>query len=226
MWHCCIPHPVLIKKNSCLYDNVMFRRSHLLYSNYSSAMRGSICRDMKCRRYRYAIVSAAQFSSDAPHQEYSFYQGFYSKKLKFLRRISLTSSVLSAVGLPIVIGLGIGGMSMAAKISIASTAAVASFGSTAILHAITHPYITDMKYVDADPVSDRFKVKATRLNLFGNPRTTEFYLDDMKEVKVTSHPYANFEVNGKYYYVRHESIENGLLRNKIESRCSNKNLQN
>jgi hypothetical protein len=158
-------------------------------------------------------------------KEYPFYEGFYSKKLKMLRRISISSSFFSVVGLPLVISLGTGDMSVAAKISIASTAVVASVGSTAILHAITHPYVTSLSYVDEEGNGDEnsaFKFKATRLTIFGNPKFNNILLSEMKEVRVTDHPYANFQINGKYYYVRHDSIENDILREKIAERCNKK----
>lgn len=166
-------------------------------------------------------------SKQAAIKEYKFYDGFYSEKLKLLRRISITSSFISVFGLPVVISLSTGDMSVAAKISIAATAVVASVGSTAILHAITHPYITTLSYVkgpacEVDNEAGNYRFKAIRMNLFGNPRPSEFSLNDMEMVRVTNHPYANFQVNGKYYYLRHEVIENELLREKISARCTQK----
>lgn len=159
--------------------------------------------------------------------EHKFYDGFYASKLKMLRRISITSSILSVFGLPIVISMSSGDMSVAAKISIASTAVVASVGSTAILQAITHPYITSMSYLkggkhEGDNAAGNYKLKAVRMSILGNPRPSEFSLNDMKEVRVTSHPYANFQIDGKYYYVRPDVIENELLREKISERCNKK----
>ena len=110
------------------------------------------------------------------------------------------------------------------KASIASTAIIASLGSTGILHAITHPYITQLRCIlsvdNSDVVNDDIKLTATTLNLFGNPKTAEFSLYQMHPVRVTQHPYANFQVDGKYYYVRIENVENELLREKLSARCN------
>ena len=156
--------------------------------------------------------------SKSPPKWIEVYKGFYTKKLGLLRKISISSSALSVFGMPVVVALNSGNLSLAAKVMIAGVAISASLGSTAVLHAITFPYVVKLEAKILDDGALRFM--ATRLNLIGKPRTTEFGLDDMQKIKVSQHPYANFKANGEYFYVRHQSIQQEELQMQFAGRCN------
>lgn len=239
--HCVHVHTYKKQKNFCcqiLLESLnyprhcqsMLRNSRLVTQFPSVVAKTCSERSTAVARCAFSTVKQGEVevaSSNKETKDYKFYDGFYSDKLKMLRRISISSSILSLFGLPVVISLSTGDLSTAAKVSIASTAVVASLGSTAILHAITHPYVTSLSYVaggeqNSSTGPGNYRFRAVRLNMLGNPKTSEFSLDEMKEVRVTNHPYANFQINGKYYYVRHEAIDNEELRDKISARCTKK----
>lgn len=125
-----------------------------------------------------------------------------------------------------VISLSGGDLSTAAKLAIGGTAVFASLASTAILHAITFPYVTNLwllpgdnkQRTDSAPSDPRFR--ATTLNLFGNPVTKQFSLSEMEKIKVTSHPYANFRVGKDYYYVRAAGVQPESLSQEFAARCN------
>lgn len=124
------------------------------------------------------------------------------------------------------ISLSGGDLSMAAKLAIGGTAVFASLASTAILQAITFPYVTNLWLLPGSskagsgdtPADPRFR--ATTLNLLGNPVTKQFSLSEMDKIKVTSHPYANFRAGHDYYYVRTAGIEPKALRDEFAARCN------
>jgi hypothetical protein len=125
---------------------------------------------------------------------------------------------------PVVVSLGSSDLSTVAKLAIAGTAVAASVGSTAVLQAITHPYVTSLKYIKDQGVEAKeqggIKFRAVRLNLFGNEVTSEFNLEEMQQVRVTQHPYANFQIRGSYYYVRHQAIEPEALQIQFAAKCN------
>jgi hypothetical protein len=156
-------------------------------------------------------------SSEAP-KWIEVYTGYYAKKLGILRKISISSSALSVVGMPVVVALNSGNLSLAAKVMIAGVAISASLGSTAVLHGITFPYVVKLEATILDDGALRFM--ATRLNLLGKPRFNEFSLDDIQKIKVSQHPYANFQAKGEYFYVRHQSIDQEELQKQFAARCN------
>jgi hypothetical protein len=131
----------------------------------------------------------------------------------------------------VVISLSGGDLSMAAKLAIGGTAVFASLASTAILHAITFPYVTNLwllppaddkgkEGADSAPSESDLRFRATTLNLLGNPVTKQFSLSEMEKIKVTSHPYANFRAGKDFFYVRTAGIQPESLSHQFASRCN------
>jgi hypothetical protein len=90
--------------------------------------------------------SSGRGAIDTPLNENSskklVYEGQFGGKLKWLRRVSFASSLLSVTGIPIIVFSGIGGGSipLAGQVVIVGTALFTSLSSTAFLHAGTHDY--------------------------------------------------------------------------------------
>ena len=159
------------------------------------------------------------------------YHGNYEPKLSLLRRISLFSSVISVIGLPLLITSDFGHNSVPeiGKIAVSVCVMFASVSSTSFLSLISKPYITKMyiinnnngttnssnitnKTSNSDNNKD-IQFIAERLNIFGNIITTTFTYNDIEFIKAVVHPFATFRVKGSgFYYVYGSNFKDDKIK--------------
>jgi len=196
------------------------------YPLYNHLHRGSC----KSEQIRYLCNSLSQSSSLGVEKE--IYVGKYGGKLKTLRRVSISTAIVSLCGFPLIYMLGIdnSSISLVGQFAIVGTAFMTSSTSTAFLHYITGPYVLEMKeFTKENKMEDRF-FEVSRVNLFGNSYHTSFKLSSIEKVNPTQHPFASFEAidfdprrkdsekgKGKksYYYVFGEDLSDKSLQQKM-----------
>lgn len=181
----------------------------------SSAHR-ALARPLRCRSLNCAYFSLSRHllstSSTSPSNSNSksteipkstVYVGPYEYRIRHLRRISLLSSLLSTVCLPLGIYFDLGTtMPMAGQIAIATTVIISSVSSTFFLHMICSPYVTSLQVLNYDPGNPKdTTVAATRINIFGFSYQSRFAVKDMKPVKAYVHPFSSFKIGNDYYYI-------------------------
>ena len=151
----------------------------------------------------YSGKMATRAASSSSSSGETIYSGLFSSRIKWLRRLSLGSSIASASALPLLNVLDIPlRVSATGAVAIFGTAFVTSFSSTIFLHFLTSPYITALRVMDMD----KGLLHATRVNMIGGSIESEFNLKDCAKVNSSIHPFASFVVeieSGKkdYYYV-------------------------
>ena len=160
------------------------------------------------------------------------YNGTYEAKLKRLRRISLFSSVVSSIGLPLVLLLDLTGSSIpyAGQMAISSTVIVVSISSTIFLNFLCKPYVTTLHKlvpyygsksnpeIAPEPVADEpvenVLLESTRLNIFGNPVTSHFYTKEVTFIPKSMHPFATFKIGkNDIYYTYGDNFSDEKLKN-------------
>lgn len=148
------------------------------------------------------------------------YDGKFKSKLQWLRRVSLSSSVLSILGFPIAFQLGAtGSIPLVGQLMIAGTAIFTSVSSTIFLQTITSPYVAQLselqEYSHLPGPQRRFL--AQRINLLGNLATTEFELKNVERVNSSMHPFATFCDTEKkqYYYIFDQDVKDATLKGKL-----------
>lgn len=148
------------------------------------------------------------------------YQSKFGKKVKMLRRVSLISSLLSCCMLPAAVYIDSGIMPVVGQVALVSTVMFSSLSSTAMLHVVVHPYVTEL-YEIFSPSSVTItagkevrKFEATRVDMMGNDRCTEFSLSEVEANP--SHPFASFKLkNGGYFYIFGKDILDGEIKYKL-----------
>lgn len=150
------------------------------------------------------------------------YEGKYSTKLRFLRIVSLGSSLFCCVGLPLGIcftGMG-GTVPIVGQVLIGSTAALISISSTTFLQLVTHPYtvaLHEMPQILKEGEVQEFnkrQFRATRYNLLGKSVTTDFCIKDADRTKV-GHPFASVKIKGSYFYIFGRHMSDVPLRHAL-----------
>jgi hypothetical protein len=144
------------------------------------------------------------------------YHGKFGKRLRNVRRISLSSSIFSVIGFPLGIMLGNSAtMPLTGQLAMAGTIIFTSVSSTAFLQLVCRSYVTSLEELPSTKtvpgpggkgtIIDR-RFRATRLNIFGNKTTSEFHASEIEKIKKSLHPFATFTARGSTYYVHKPSV--------------------
>ena len=150
------------------------------------------------------------------------YEGQFGVKLRWLRRVSLSSAVVSVVGFPVAFQFGVSlesSIPLVGQFMIAGTAIFTSLSSTLFLQAITSPYVVQLYEIvpdNASSSSDR-QFEATRTNIFGSLVSSKFSLADVEKANAGSHPFATFKdkKSNNYYYTWKHAITDPTLKEKL-----------
>lgn len=149
---------------------------------------------------------------------YEGIQGF-TKRLRWLRRVSLTSSVFSVVGLPLMIAMKMSTVALIGQYAIVGSVIMSTVSSTALLQLLTHPYVVrihEIKNVNRVNIESR-TFRAVRINVFGSFVETEFNLCDVEGNNKFVNPFASFRANKNYYYIVGSLISDVDLRKTLTS---------
>jgi hypothetical protein len=161
------------------------------------------------------------------------YTGHFGSVLKLLKRLSIGSALISTGILvssfwryyvfpslmlfqPVMMYLHSTTPDVG-KCVIIGTAVFMSVGSTVFLKKMSYPYVTLLTEIKplSSALDDR-RFEANRINLFGFEYSEQFSLSEVKGIKVTQHPFANFEVNGSFYFIFLKLLEDENLRQRLQ----------
>ena len=133
------------------------------------------------------------------------YTGLFGSRIRWLRRLSLGSSIMSASAYPVLMALDIPlKVSATGAVAIFTTAFATSFSSTIFLHFLTSPYIFSLEKKESN--GGDTVLHAQRVNILGSLVASTFDMEHCSRVNSSIHPFASFVVkeSGKapdYYYV-------------------------
>ena len=182
-----------------------------------------------------------RLSTTSSHPESTLlvhYQGEFANKLKWLRRVSFGSSVVSVFVIPFVMLTGVAGtgsIPLVGQAVIISTALVTSLSSTLFLHMVTHPYVVSLKelylenpnknvdsngteieknmQVQSRESSDR-QLTVTRINVMGMFEETKFNLSEASRNQL-SNPFASVKIQNKHFYIFGGNISDEQVRKAL-----------
>eukprot|EP01038_Epipyxis_sp_PR26KG_P006812 gene6812-9328_t len=162
-----------------------------------------------------SVTTAENETNDSNKNELPklLYVGEYAKKLKWLRRISFTSSFLIVAFMPVAATVNFGVVPIVAQLAIATTGLVTSLFSTMLLHGVSTPYVTSLKEIPPiNPVTSERTFIVTRLSIVGRFIDNTFELSQAE--KSTVHPFGSFRIKGtnKYFYVFGGTLTDPFVR--------------
>eukprot|EP01035_Chromulina_nebulosa_P030846 gene30846-41036_t len=158
------------------------------------------------------------------------YEGTFSKKVRLLRRVSLTSTICSAIFMPLALTIQSDVIPFAGQVAVASTVFVASSSSTAMLGLVTFPYVAMLYEHEQPPLQDRDHDQdrkdekesakertftAVRYNIFGSQVRSTFRLAQVDK-GACKNPFASFAVRGQgEFYVEGRGLSEERLRSAL-----------
>mmetsp|Transcript_19198 Transcript_19198/g.24782 ORF Transcript_19198/g.24782 Transcript_19198/m.24782 type:complete len:100 (+) Transcript_19198:2-301(+) len=88
---------------------------------------------------------------------------------------------------------------------------MAAVGSTALLHWVVRPFIHTFHLQKGAPNCCR----AEMLDVLARIYTVDFKMEDIKPRPNVIHPFVNFEVNGKHFYIEPQGFKDKDTLRKI-----------
>jgi hypothetical protein len=151
-------------------------------------------------------------SSKISHKQ--VYTGNFGSKIRWLRRISLSSTIISTSALPVTQALmpNLINLSLVGQIAIFSAISLSSFTSTVFLQAVTHAYVHSMvKTKDSECI-------ISRINWLGNMEMSKVHLQVLEPVSGSEHPFANFKdgKSGRYFYFEAGTVKEQLFHKQLQ----------
>lgn len=136
-----------------------------------------------------------------------------------LKIVSISSCIVSLVGLPMLIFLKTGDLPTVKQLGVGGIALFGATGSTLSLHFVFGPYALSMEDVPAPEGTDDAKntafLKATTRSVFG--WRNEYVFDSLSAVEPYSgtRPFANFMVNGETLLYAHPELLEEAMRRRL-----------
>jgi len=172
------------------------------------------------------------------------YQSMFGNKVKWLRRVSLSSTILSSCLLPVVASgyVTSGVLPLAAQIALTSTVLFSSLSSTILLQVVAHPYVHTLHEIlrggaastsasagaDAGEGAGAGEGASTSKDS-ADPMTRKFrvatfnFLGFLTKTDFTlgeasrtvSNPFASFQVKNKGFYIFGGEIKDTTVRRAV-----------
>lgn len=211
-------HPFVLK---CYYSNTPINKSHDKKQNESQN-----------NEFNESLLSSSSSSSPSPTTTL-IYEGPFASLSRRLKRISITSAIVSIIGIPLLITFHSGDVPASGQMAVGATAIIAATGSTAALSFCFGPYVntltleeinnsknnTDGNTKTNEQNNDTLLIKATTTNIFGmtketifNPKTDVTQPSSSKSGKHNYRPFCNFLVRDDPFYIHPELLDDEMLR--------------
>eukprot|EP00752_Nemacystus_decipiens_P010089 g8990.t1 len=163
------------------------------------------------------------------------YEGSMAHHVRGLKRVSITTCLLSILAVPAVVMFGKDSVPAAGQVAVMGTALAGAGGSTLLLNLCVSPYVFRMAEIfgggagsdDDDggkPKKPRNKknrygmiktsgrrFRAERMNIFGMQKTTEFSIDEVEPMPNTSRPFVSFKAGSNYYFIQGHDMDDKVL---------------
>lgn len=177
------------------------------------------CRPMWKPCYGNMVTSRWNSSEEKPKEESSniFYEAPTAGLISRLKMVSITSCVLSIVGLPLLIYIKNGDFPNTRQLGMGGIAFFGASGSTLALHFVFGPYALTMEEVpktkdesSADDELEGTLIKAKTRSVFGWKNETIF--DPLTDIQPYSgiRPFANFIANDVILYAHPELLDENM----------------
>jgi len=172
---------------------------------------------------------------------FQIYEAPLAASIKSLKRVSVTTALLSLAIPPAVIFGGAGNVPLSGQIAITAVTMIASLGSTSAIHFLFSPYVLSLSVVSAEEEGGKGETEAAEseaavelpelnndsvleaktLTLLGGEQASSFVVKDVPGGKVpgSSRPFVNFATSsGRPYFVHASVFENKRLLSRLLGR--------
>lgn len=219
-------HPFVLK---CYYSNTPINKSHDKKQNESQN-----------NEFNESLLSSSLSPPPPTTTPTLIYEGPFASLSRRLKRISVTSAIVSIIGIPLLITFHSGDVPASGQMAVGATAIIAATGSTAALSFCFGPYVNTLTLEEINnsknnnhninnnsdensktnnEQNETLLIKATTTNIFGmtketifNPKTDVTQPLSSKSGKHNYRPFCNFLVRDDPFYIHPELLDDEMLR--------------
>ncbi|KAG2529130.1 hypothetical protein BBO99_00001478 [Phytophthora kernoviae] len=154
------------------------------------------------------------------------YQGPMARAVRIMKGVSVTSCILTSIGMPVLCVVSEQDASMIGKWAMCSTVMLFGLGTTSLFHYLFKPYVIRMwiansEAEDGAPVSaatgasvtDDSMVTVETMSLFARPQKHSFLLSEVSPPK--QHPMVSFQARDRQYFIHPEEFKDIALLKKF-----------
>ncbi|TMW60633.1 hypothetical protein Poli38472_000675 [Pythium oligandrum] len=179
-----------------------------LTKTYASTARGSTrfaMSDLVHQRF----MSTSTESKDDPLT--LVYEAPMARAVRITKGVSVTSCILTSVGMPTLCYISEQSASVIAKWAMCGTVMLFGLGTTTLFHVLFKPFVLRM-WIDTQSEPENATVEVETVTLFAQLARQQFALRDVTRPAAGSwHPMISFAVKGKNYFIHPECIQDTKL---------------
>lgn len=138
------------------------------------------------------------------------YNGPLAKPVRMMKGVSMTSSALTLVGMPMV--LAAQPEVMVGQIAMCGTVMLFSLGTTTLFHLLFRPYISK---IHLDEQGQQLSVET--FSLLAQPKQTSFCVEEIKPIGKSFHPMVSFYAKDHPFFLHPECVQDEQLLKQINS---------
>jgi hypothetical protein len=188
------------------------------------------------------LISFSTSDLSDSRRRIQIYEAPLAASIKSLKRVSVTTALLSLAIPPAVIFGGAGDVPLSGQIAITAVTMIASLGSTSAIHFLFSPYVLSLSVLSAEEeegdkgeteamdseaavelpeLNNDSVLEAKTLTLLGGEQASSFVVKDVPGGKVpgSSRPFVNFATSsGRPYFVHASVFEHKRLLSRLLGR--------
>ncbi|CAI5733435.1 unnamed protein product [Peronospora destructor] len=160
--------------------------------------------------------------SDSTLSGYQVYSAPMSRAVRLMKAVSVTSCVLTSIGMPVLCMVSEQDTSTIGKWAMCGTIMLFGLGSTSLFHYLFKPYVMRMWLTDSSAADDTAReaiddpmVTVETVTLFAQLTKNSFRLSEVSPPAQTMHPMVSFQARDRYYFIHPETFEDRNLLNKL-----------
>ncbi|KAF1335610.1 hypothetical protein FI667_g1214, partial [Globisporangium splendens] len=144
-------------------------------------------------------------SAVKPEESELVYEGPMARAVRLMKGVSVTSCILTSVGMPTLCLISEQSTSMVGKLF--------GLGTTSLFHVLFKPYV--MRMWRSNNNSDDPELTVETVTLFAQLTKHSFKLSDVAPPPSSMHPMLSFQAKGKNLFVHPEEFEDRELAEKL-----------
>ncbi|CAH0489372.1 unnamed protein product [Peronospora farinosa] len=153
---------------------------------------------------------------------YQVYSAPMSRAVRLMKAVSVTSCVLTSIGMPVLCMVSEQDTSTIGKWAMCGTIMLFGLGSTSLFHYLFKPYVMRMWLADSlaadgtggEAIDDPM-VTVETVTLFAQLTKNSFRLSEVSPPAQTMHPMVSFQARDRHYFIHPETFEDRNLLKKL-----------
>ncbi|GAB9469323.1 hypothetical protein Gpo141_00006604 [Globisporangium polare] len=145
------------------------------------------------------------------------YEGPMSRAVRLMKGVSVTSCILTSIGMPTLCLISEQSTSMVGKWAMCGTIMLFGLGTTSLFHVLFKPYVMRMWLTNGERTQSVADPELTveTVTLFAQLTKHSFKLSDASPPASSMHPMLSFQAKGKNFFVHPEVFEDREFAEKL-----------